>query len=81
MSLVHDEMLRLRKAVVLFAFFVTLVMWLFQDNFLSMVTPRYLALSVYFRVCPWMEYEPSVMLRLLVIRIASHVSGLNLIPR
>ena len=65
MFLGNDEMLHLRKAVVLFFVLATLMVWLFQDNFRFMMTPRYLALSVHFRVYPWMEiYEPSVMLRL-----------------
>ena len=47
MFLGDDETLRLRNAVVLFAFLATLVMWLFQDNIRSMVTPIYLALPVH----------------------------------
>lgn len=43
-------MLHFRKAVLLFAFLVTLVTWRFHDSFLSMATPRYLALSVSFEV-------------------------------
>ena len=39
----HLLILRCRKAVVLLAFFVTLLMWSFQGTVLSVATPRCLA--------------------------------------
>ncbi|KAH3870968.1 hypothetical protein DPMN_034162 [Dreissena polymorpha] len=66
-----------RKADVEFAFLAVMSIWLFHVSLLSMVTPRYLALSVCLSVWPWMLYEPGVMFRLLVIRIISHFVRTN----
>ena len=46
MSFGHDETFLCTKEIVWLALFVTMSMWLFQDRFLSMVTPRYCALVV-----------------------------------
>lgn len=50
----QDERFRLRNAIVLLAFFVMVSVCWFQDKLLSVVTPRYLALSVRRSIWPWM---------------------------
>ena len=46
MSFGHDDRLCCRKEMVWLALFVTVLMWLFQDRVLSMVTPKYFAFVV-----------------------------------
>ena len=70
---------RRRKAVVLFAFLHTLSIWLFHDKFWLMVIPRYFPLDVMFNSFPWMKYDDGMILRLVVMRITSHLSGLKCI--
>ena len=50
-----------------------------HEILLSMLIPRYFALSVILRTCPWMEYEALMVFFLLVILMTSHLSGLKLI--
>ena len=70
---------RRREDVVLFAFLHTLSIWLFHDKFWLMVIPRYFPLDVMFNSFPWMKYDDGMILRLVVMRITSHLSGLKCI--
>ena len=51
---------------------------IFKKKKYSSLTPRYLAFDVSFKVCESMLNEACMSFRLLVIRISSHLSGLNI---
>jgi hypothetical protein len=57
----------------------TLSIWLFHDKFWLMVIPIYFPLDVMFNSFPWMKYDDGMILRLVVMRITSHLSGLKCI--
>ena len=61
---------RWRKARVLLAFFAVWWMWGDQEQCLCRETPRYLAVSPFSSMWPWMEYSASTGDLFLVIRVA-----------
>ena len=75
----HIDKFLIKKDMVLLAFFKTASVHEFQGRVLSMVMPKYLALLVHWRVWPWILYVLLMTLRLLVMRMTLHLSGLNII--